>query len=126
QHPAIPIVDGALPSLPYPDAAFAAVTANFVLNHVADPRAAAAEMARVTASGGVLAATTWTVSPSWFWVKIVERARLAPVTGEKLPADKDFERTAAGFERMLRESGWHAVKVQELSWTWHAQQEALW
>src|SRR6185369_9111359 len=38
---------GILPDLPFVDATFDAVVANFVINHVADPAAAVAELARV-------------------------------------------------------------------------------
>ncbi|MGO2745080.1 class I SAM-dependent methyltransferase [Microbacterium sp.] len=126
QHPALRVIDGGLPKLPFADSVFDAVTANFVLNHVPDPRAAAAEMARVSAPNGVLVATIWTVSPSWFWVTVCERAGLVPAAGGRLPADKDFERTASGFARMLRDGRWRAPEVKELTWTWHAPREALW
>lgn len=126
RHPNIGFRSGALPDLPFADAAFDAVTANFVLNHVPDPRAAAAEMARIAKPEGMLVATIWTVSPSWFWAEICERAGLSPTTGDRLPADKDFARTAAGFERMLGEGHWRAPEASELHWTWHAPREALW
>jgi SAM-dependent methyltransferase len=43
--------------LEYPDGAFADTTANFVLDHVDDPQAAAAELLRVTRSDGRVLAT---------------------------------------------------------------------
>jgi SAM-dependent methyltransferase len=45
-------------ALPYPDASFDVVTASFVLNLVADPDAAAAEVARVCRPGGRLGMLT--------------------------------------------------------------------
>ncbi len=126
QHPNLEFIDGALPTLPFADAVFDAVTANFVLNHVSDPRAAAGEMTRVAAPEAMLVATIWTVSPSWFWTAVCERAGLTPAAGDRLPGDKDFERTADGFERMLSNGGWRSVEVAELGWTWCAPREALW
>ncbi|MCC2029117.1 class I SAM-dependent methyltransferase [Microbacterium sp. YMB-B2] len=126
QHPELDVRDGALPSLRFPDASFDAVTANFVLNHVPDPRASAGEMARVAKADATLVATIWTVSPSWFWAAVCERAGLTPRPRERLPADKDFERSATGFGRMLSEGGWHAVEVSEITWAWHAPVAALW
>ena len=123
-HPGIPIRDGALPDLPFREAAFEAVTANFVLNHVADPRASATELARV--SRDLLAATTWSRSPSWFWLDVCASAGLTPAQGERLPADKDFERTASGFAAMLTDAGWRDLHVEERTWTWHAHPDALW
>lgn len=126
RHPDIPVVEDGLPSLRFADGAFDCVTANFVLNHVSDPRRSAAEMKRVTADDGVLLATTWTASPSWFWSTVRERAELCPAASEKLPPEQDFERTATGFRRMLVESGWQTVETGEIRWTWHVTVQALW
>jgi SAM-dependent methyltransferase len=52
------IAVGSALHIPFPEAAFAAVTLWDVLEHLADPHAAAAELARVLAPGGVLALTT--------------------------------------------------------------------
>lgn len=126
EHPGLTVVDGALPDLPFADAEFDAVTANFVLNHVADPRAAAREIARVAGPDGAMIATTWVVSPSWFWRGVCERAGLVASAGVGLASDKDFERTSAGFGRMLSEGGWAGVDVSEISWTWAVTTDELW
>lgn len=126
EHPQVFVVDGMLPSLPFADAAFDAVTANFVLNHVSEPREAARELARVVVPGGTLVATTWVVSPSWFWRSVCERAGIGASSAGGLAPEKDFERTSAGFGRMLSESGWTSVVVSELSWTWRATTDELW
>lgn len=125
-HPELSFVAGALPDLPFAAASFDAVTANFVLNHVDDPRASAREMARVTGSDGVLAATIWTSSPSWFWLEVCERAGVAPATGTRLPADREFDRTAEGVAAMLTEAGWREVSSTEQTWIWQVSPEDLW
>jgi SAM-dependent methyltransferase len=50
---------GSATALPFGDGAFDAVVSGLVLNFVPDPRAALAEMARVTRPGGTLAAYVW-------------------------------------------------------------------
>lgn len=126
EHPALEVVEGALPTLPFADAEFDAVTANFVLNHVSDPRAAAREIVRVAARDAVMIATIWLVSPSWFWQSVGERARLFMPPTVRLSPENDFERTSTGFARMLSEGGWPAVEVSELTWTWRPTPEELW
>jgi len=53
-RPATPLLAGDALALPFPDAAFDAVTISFALRNVHDPAAAVAEMARVTKPGGRL------------------------------------------------------------------------
>jgi len=56
-NPAFAVADVA--RLPFADCAFAAAAAQLMLNFVPDPAAALNEMKRVTAPGGLLAATVW-------------------------------------------------------------------
>ncbi len=124
RHPGLRLASAGLPELPFADGAFDVVTANFVLNHLADPRRGARELARV--SSGRVVATIWSRSPSWFWAEVVERAGVAPAPAERLSQDKDFERTAEGFERMLADAGWAGIDAFESTWTWEVAPEALW
>ncbi|WP_315900813.1 class I SAM-dependent methyltransferase [Microbacterium esteraromaticum] len=123
QHPTLTITADALPALSFDDGAFDVVVANFVLNHVSDPSAAASELRRVAA--GTVAASIWSASPASLWGEVTTRAGVMPLAGARLPADKDFERTASGFERMLRGAGWEPV-VTEHTWTWRPTPEMLW
>lgn len=126
EHPELRLVDGALPALPFPDASFEAVVANFVLNHVSNPRVAAREMARVVASEATLAATIWLSTPPWFWRDVCAGADLEPAKGVGLAPENEFVRTAEGFAGMLSDGGWQDVDVEELTWTWNATPEELW
>ncbi|KTR79025.1 hypothetical protein NS234_01200 [Microbacterium oxydans] len=123
-RPQIVTIDAGLPDLPFADGAVDVVVANFVLNHVGSPRRSAAELRRV--SRGPVVATIWTLSPSWFWAEVAERAGVAPFAGAKLPADEEFERSAAGFAQMLRDAGLERVTAAEHGWTWHADPNTLW
>ncbi|WP_217183714.1 class I SAM-dependent methyltransferase [Streptomyces sp. AC495_CC817] len=124
RHPGLDVVDAALPALPFADDAFDVVVANFVLNHVDSPRDGAAELRR--ASRGTVLATIWSSSPSWLWAEVVARAQLTPFVGPRLAAEEEFERTPAGFERMLRDAGFADAVVSEHVWTWEARPSALW
>ncbi|MFJ4045038.1 class I SAM-dependent methyltransferase [Microbacterium sp. NPDC089987] len=123
RHPGFRLVDEALPHLSFGDRAFDVLTANFVLNHVPDPRAAAAELRRVARE--LVIVTTWSASPTALWGDVIERAGLTPASGTRLPAEKDFERTADGLAAMLIDAGWNP-EVAELTWTWDAEPDALW
>lgn len=124
EQPELRVMEGALPHLPLDDDEYDAVIANFVLNHVADPRQSARELARV--SSGTLAATIWISSPSWFWVAVCERAGLDPAPGERLSPELDFPRTSDGFAAMLSDGGWRGVRCQAKTWTWEVTPRALW
>ena len=124
RHPQIDVGAGALPDLPFADESFDVVVANFVLNHVASPRTSAAALRRV--SRQAVAATTWTRSPSWLWAEVTRRALVEPLVGQLLPESEDFERTADGFSRMLKDAGLRRVEVAEHAWTWAVEPGALW
>jgi SAM-dependent methyltransferase len=123
RHPELELAAHALPDLAFADGSFDLVVANFVLNHVDDPRAGAAELRRV--ARGTVIATIWTRSPSSLWADVIARAGLTPASGVRLPADRDFERTAPGFRQMLQDVGW-MPEVTELNWTWRPTAAILW
>ncbi|MEV4766482.1 methyltransferase domain-containing protein [Micromonospora chokoriensis] len=53
----------ALPRLPFTSGSFDAAVANFVINHVGDPRAAVDELRRVVRPAGWIAVTIWPDPP---------------------------------------------------------------
>lgn len=63
-RPGTPLVAGDALALPFPDAAFDAVTISFALRNVVDPAAALREMARVTKPGGRLVVCEFS-HPTW-------------------------------------------------------------
>lgn len=120
---------GALPDLPYPDAAFDAVAANFVVNHVAHPLVSVIELARVCAPGGAVAATIWPSELSEMnalWKHVIEAAEAQVPPGGRLPPDKDFERTTAGLAGLFRAAGLLDVTSVTLDWTFTIAPDRLW
>jgi SAM-dependent methyltransferase len=58
-HPELDVRVADAECLPFPDGAFDAVVANFLIPHLAEPTASLRELARVLKRGGRLAVTTW-------------------------------------------------------------------
>jgi SAM-dependent methyltransferase len=123
------VLRAALPNLPFVDGAFDVVIANFVVNHVADPRAATRELARLAAPGGRVLATVWpsgqTVQ-SRLMAEIVAAAGAVPPPSLTLPPELDFRRTAAGLAGLLAGAGLADVRVEEHTWMWRIRAEQLW
>ncbi|MEV3856700.1 class I SAM-dependent methyltransferase [Streptomyces sp. NPDC050095] len=117
-----------LPELPFADAEFDAVTANFVLNHVGDPVAALTELRRVLRPGGRLAVTLWRVpyaAGQSLLGRAVEAAGVLP--SDRLPRPGvDFERTGDGVAGLLRAAGLSDVRGAEIAWEHRADAEEWW
>lgn len=127
--PAAEVVLATLPHLPYADGEFDAVLANFVLNHVGDPRAAAAELRRVTGTGGRVAVSVWPApaSPSQaLWPEVFAAAGVTAVPGTRLPAERDFARTPDGLAGVLASAGLRDVTATTLTWTHRVDPETWW
>lgn len=63
----VQLVAGRAEQLPFPDAAFDALTFSYLLRYVADPAATLRELARVVRPGGRVASLEFHVPPSRFW-----------------------------------------------------------
>jgi demethylmenaquinone methyltransferase/2-methoxy-6-polyprenyl-1,4-benzoquinol methylase len=63
----IALVAGRAERLPFPDAAFDALTFTYLLRYVDDPQATLAELARVVKPGGLVASLEFLAPPSPFW-----------------------------------------------------------
>ncbi|WP_164519728.1 class I SAM-dependent methyltransferase [Nocardioides ferulae] len=131
--PGVELHHAALPELPFPDgssaAGFDVVTANFVLNHVPDPRRAAAELARVSAPGGRVAVTIWPSGhnvQSRLWAAVIDESGAVPPPSTRLPEELDFPRTVDGLAALLTDAGLRDVEARPLRWTHRTDPDALW
>ena len=118
-----------LPVLPFADAAYDVVLANFVVNHVREPRAGVRELARVAAPGGRVAVTIWPSGQnvqSRLWAAVIEESGAVPPPALTLPADQDFPRTCAGLAALLAGAGLREVEAAPVRWTHWTDPRALW
>ncbi len=74
RHPGLAFAEADAAALPFPDGAFDACVANFVLNHLPAPEEAVAEMARALGSGGALALSLWDLPARNRWLGVVGEA----------------------------------------------------
>ncbi len=63
----VQLVNGRAEELPFPDAAFDALTFTYLLRYVDDPQATLNELARVVKPGGPVASLEFMVPPNRFW-----------------------------------------------------------
>jgi SAM-dependent methyltransferase len=122
-HPHIEFVEGSAEQLPFEDASFDAVVANFAILHVGRPERAAAEMRRVLKPGGSVALSTWDAPgnarlPGIFFDAVQEVGAVAP---SDVPTGPPMFRFADddAFTRLLCEAGLDQVKVQTVAFVYH-------
>ncbi|MBT2512412.1 class I SAM-dependent methyltransferase, partial [Arthrobacter sp. ISL-30] len=123
------LLAGSVPDLPFAAGTFEAVAANFVVNHVGDPRAAAADLTRVCAPGGAVGVTIWPSGPSALnslWADVVRASGAVTPPPSHLPVEKDFERTAEGLARLLTEAHLSEVRATTLKWDFRIAPDELW
>ena len=123
------VVVAGLPDLPHADDGFDAVTANFVLNHVDDPRAAARELARVAAPGGMVRATIWTSAPSAqgaLFRSVLEASDAVEAVFPRLDPATDFDRTADGLGQLFSEAGACVTETRMVDWVWRVTPDDFW
>jgi len=120
---------GSLPDLPFLDGAFDAVVANFVVNHVADPVASLAGMARVARPGGTVAVTIWSgtsTAASTFFGDAMEAAGVPQAAAPRLDPAHDFARTRDGLAGVLSAAGLDEVAAREVFWVHRVDPEVWW
>ncbi|MGW2628762.1 class I SAM-dependent methyltransferase [Streptomyces chattanoogensis] len=128
--PAADVRLAGLPRLPFAAAEFDAVVGNFVLNHVGRPRAALAELCRVTRPGGRIAVTIWAAPAAAGQALLGRAVQAAGVTRPAhLPAlapEDDFPRTEEGFAALLGDAGLADVCCETVLWGHRTTPEEWW
>lgn len=119
-----------LPNLPFADGEFDAVVGNFVVNHVGRPRAALAELRRVTRPGGCLAVTVWATPAAPGQTLLGRAVEAAGVTRPPdlpaLAAEDDFPRTEQGLAALLTGAGLTRASGETLRWDHRTTIEEWW
>lgn len=123
------IRQGGLPDLPFDDVSFDIVLANFVLNHVDDPRAAVRGLVRVARPGGQVAATVWPASlmhQAQLWNDLLDAAGAVRPPAPRLAPHLDFERSSEGLGSLLSEAGLDVIEASAPRWDWSVRPEDFW
>lgn len=127
--PGAELLLGGVPNLPFAADSFEAVLANFVVNHVGDPRAAVADLKRVCRPRGAVAVTIWPSELSAInrlWSDVVEASGATASSQQRLPADKDFVRTEQGLTDLLAGADLDDAQTTTLAWDFVIDAEDLW
>jgi demethylmenaquinone methyltransferase/2-methoxy-6-polyprenyl-1,4-benzoquinol methylase len=127
RRPDTPLLAGDALALPFPDAAFDAVTISFALRNVVDPDAALREMARVTKPGGRLVVCEFS-HPTWSPFRTAYLSylmRALPVVARRVATNPDAYvylaesirawPDQAGLASRIGSAGWHRVGWRNLT-----------
>ena len=130
-HPELEFRTGDAQALPFADASFDAVVANFVLLHLGRPEQAAAEFARVLAPGGRLGLTVWDVPERARFIGVLVDAVAAAGAGPPpdLPAGPPIFRFSDDGELtgLLRSQDLEDIQVTTIAFTHvEASPDSLW
>jgi SAM-dependent methyltransferase len=128
RHPEIEFVVGDVEALPFGDAAFDAVLAAFVVNHLPDPERGAVELVRVTRPGGRVAVAMWGPLDEVALLGL-PTAAAAGLDDRAVPAGPSAERftDAAELTGLLTGAGLADVELREVRFTLRAAGfEELW
>jgi len=108
-HPAIEFQTGDAEQLPFPDASFDAVIANFGIHHVERPERAIAEARRVLVPGGIFAFTFWAdPHDNTAWRIIFDAIAACGHTNVPMPAGNDAHATPENFSQLVADAEFDA------------------
>ena len=127
--PGAEVLGGALPALAFDNATFDAVVANFVVNHIGDPLAGVAELARVARPRGRVAVSVWPrplTELHQLWEDVIDASGVQGPPAATLDPGDDFARTPEGLERLLTRAGLQGVEATTVSFVHNVDPEAWW
>jgi SAM-dependent methyltransferase len=131
RHPGIQVQQASAEALPFANAAFDAVVANFLVLHLSRPERAAAEMTRVLAPGGRLALTAWDVQDHMRVVGVVMEAleEVGVAAAPDIPTGPPYFRFSTGcaFRQLLEDQGLIDVQLASVAFVHRVESVAkLW
>jgi ubiquinone/menaquinone biosynthesis C-methylase UbiE len=119
RHPGIAFQTGDAEQLPFADASFGAVIANFGIHHVERPERAIAEARRVFAPGGTFAFTFWADrQENTAWRLIFDAIAQHGHMNVPMPAGNDAHATRENFSRLVAEAGFDAARAELMEKDW--------
>ena len=122
-------VPGGTPGIPFPDRTFDHAVASFVVNHVASPRRALRDIARVVVPGGRVVATIWESSQgeiNQLWQTVTAVPGFEAPPAQRLPPEEDFERSPDGLAQLAEECGLQVESARMVSWNFVVEPLDLW
>lgn len=127
RHPAIAFETGDAEALPFPDASFDAVVANFGIHHVERPERAIAEARRVLKVDGTFAFTFWAAwRDNTPWRLIMEAVAAHGRLEVPMPAGDSSSATPENFSRFAVQAGFDAasIRVEPVEKLWRLPRDA--
>jgi SAM-dependent methyltransferase len=122
RHPELEFRQANAEALPFADASFDAIVANFLVLHLGRPEQAASEFARVLAPGGRLALTTWDLPgrARFLGIFLDATAAAGATQSADIPAGPDFFRFSheEEFASLLRGAGLENIEMQTLAFAY--------
>jgi SAM-dependent methyltransferase len=118
-----------LPDLPFPDGTFDVVVANFVINHVGDPREAVNALKRTVKPGGQVAVTIWphpAPAAQALWMMVYRHAGIEVSGLIGVDPAKNFPRTVEGATALLTGSGLEQTGAGRVEWLHETTPDAWW
>ena len=118
RHPAAQFVQASATRLPFAEGSFEAAVGNIVIQHIGEPERAALELARVLASGGRIALSTWDAPErSPLFATILGAVADADVPPPTVPSGPSFFQFADDvvFAALLRDAGFTEVHIDAIS-----------